>query len=530
MPRNEGGLLVASADLKVIITGDASGLERAYARAGAATGRFGSKLGTLTKAGLIGAAVGGTALLAKGLQSSLSAAMEAEKAQASLAAQLKASGIALDASRGTIDKTVQSLSAMSGIDDEALTSAFTRLVRSTGSVKQAQEQMMLVADMARAKQMDVGAAADVVGKAVDGNVGILKRYGVEIEKGASVTQALGAAQQAFAGQAKAYGDTSAGAQDKVRVAIENVQESIGAKLLPAFNQMLAWAAQQLPKIQAFFDTHGGSIRRVLNGIGEFIRAVWVPIFNTGREIAQAMIAGVRRFMDQHGTEVERIFGRIKTAVMAVATVMQFLAEKVVLPIMKPLFQSVLPTVLGVAVSAIDKVTGAIAKVKDGILWLGNKASALFGKFKEAIKAPAAAAAAALGPLNAVVNSIIRAIDGIIGRAAQVASALSRVQSAAGGIIGKIPGLADGGPVSAGQAYIVGERGPELFVPGRSGTIVPDIGAPTRGTASATTSGTGTVVVNLPNYLGSPTEVAQVIRRELIRLGRDNGGNILAGVA
>ena len=31
--------------------------------------------------------------------------------------------------------------------------------------------------------------------------------------------------------------------------------------------------------------------------------------------------------------------------------------------------------------------------------------------------------------------------------------------------------AKGGPVSSGQTYMVGERGPELFVPGRSGTIV-----------------------------------------------------------
>jgi hypothetical protein len=33
--------------------------------------------------------------------------------------------------------------------------------------------------------------------------------------------------------------------------------------------------------------------------------------------------------------------------------------------------------------------------------------------------------------------------------------------------------ADGGPVSAGRAYLVGERGPELFVPRGSGTIVPN---------------------------------------------------------
>ena len=33
--------------------------------------------------------------------------------------------------------------------------------------------------------------------------------------------------------------------------------------------------------------------------------------------------------------------------------------------------------------------------------------------------------------------------------------------------------ADGGPVSSGQSYLVGERGPELFMPRTAGTIVPN---------------------------------------------------------
>jgi len=54
--------------------------------------------------------------------------------------------------------------------------------------------------------------------------------------------------------------------------------------------------------------------------------------------------------------------------------------------------------------------------------------------------------------------------------------------AGGGMIGKfgtlgpnygIPQRAKGGPVSAGRTYMVGERGPELFVPGASGSIVPN---------------------------------------------------------
>lgn len=45
----------------------------------------------------------------------------------------------------------------------------------------------------------------------------------------------------------------------------------------------------------------------------------------------------------------------------------------------------------------------------------------------------------------------------------------------GGLLGSVlglPGRATGGPVSPGRGYLVGERGPELFVPTSSGRVVP----------------------------------------------------------
>ena len=50
--------------------------------------------------------------------------------------------------------------------------------------------------------------------------------------------------------------------------------------------------------------------------------------------------------------------------------------------------------------------------------------------------------------------------------------------------------AGGGPVSGGMAYLVGEEGPELFVPGSGGTIVPNGGGGT------------TVVLQMTNQFGS----------------------------
>ena len=48
----------------------------------------------------------------------------------------------------------------------------------------------------------------------------------------------------------------------------------------------------------------------------------------------------------------------------------------------------------------------------------------------------------------------------------------------GGLIGSVlglPGRATGGPVSPGRGYLVGERGPELFVPTSSGRVMPNGG-------------------------------------------------------
>jgi hypothetical protein len=83
--------------------------------------------------------------------------------------------------------------------------------------------------------------------------------------------------------------------------------------------------------------------------------------------------------------------------------------------------------------------------------------------------------------------------------------------------------ANGGPVSSGQTYMVGERGPELFVPGRSGTIV----------ANDKMGGDISVMVNV-DASGSKVEgdeqegkqlgrlIAAAIQQELVKQKRPGG--------
>ena len=47
------------------------------------------------------------------------------------------------------------------------------------------------------------------------------------------------------------------------------------------------------------------------------------------------------------------------------------------------------------------------------------------------------------------------------------------ESATGGRRFDLPGRAGGGRVSGGSSYLVGEMGPEVFMPGRGGNIVPN---------------------------------------------------------
>jgi hypothetical protein len=64
------------------------------------------------------------------------------------------------------------------------------------------------------------------------------------------------------------------------------------------------------------------------------------------------------------------------------------------------------------------------------------------------------------------------------------------------------GRAAGGPVTGGQQYMVGERGPELFVPNQSGSIVPNNAL----------GGQINVTVQAGAFLGSSDDAREFARR------------------
>lgn len=79
----------------------------------------------------------------------------------------------------------------------------------------------------------------------------------------------------------------------------------------------------------------------------------------------------------------------------------------------------------------------------------------------------------------------------------------------------LPGRATGGPVSPGQAYVVGERGPELFVPTASGRV--ETASP-GGQVNITVHVNGVSAASRGFMTETGRQVAREVRRVLDRTG------------
>ncbi|MCA3255195.1 MAG: tail tape measure protein [Alphaproteobacteria bacterium] len=67
---------------------------------------------------------------------------------------------------------------------------------------------------------------------------------------------------------------------------------------------------------------------------------------------------------------------------------------------------------------------------------------------------------------------VSALDAIAAAALRQGGGGHGLLGIAGAVLSGLPGRATGGPVTGGRPYVVGERGPELFVPAGAGRIEP----------------------------------------------------------
>lgn len=111
---------------------------------------------------------------------------------------------------------------------------------------------------------------------------------------------------------------------------------------------------------------------------------------------------------------------------------------------------------------------------------------------------------ALGGLRNALQDAAGAVDALA-RAAQDLKDSRGTGTLSSGV--SLPGFAAGGPVAANQTILVGEEGPELFVPASPGVIVPSHGLPAGGGGGGGGGGTQHITV----YVGNEKVAEQVVK-------------------
>jgi hypothetical protein len=118
--------------------------------------------------------------------------------------------------------------------------------------------------------MDLQSATTAIGKAFNENYGALERLGVvlddNVKKTGSFKDVLAALNEQFGGAAAAQVDTYAGKLQQMQNEWQNLQETIGAALLPALTDFMKYLNEVITAISP-------AIQEVLDALGELGRAL-----------------------------------------------------------------------------------------------------------------------------------------------------------------------------------------------------------------------------------------------------------------
>ena len=125
--------------------------------------------------------------------SAVKAAAEDEAAQRKLAETIRSTTAATDAQIAGVEAYITKTSIAVGVTDDQLRPAFSRLVRSTNDVEDAQKLLNLALDLSAATGKPLETVTNALGRAYDGNTTALGKLGLGIDqafKTSIVTESL----------------------------------------------------------------------------------------------------------------------------------------------------------------------------------------------------------------------------------------------------------------------------------------------------------------------------------------------------
>lgn len=119
-----------------------------------------------------------------------------------------------------------------------------------------------------------------------------------------------------------------------------------------------------------------------------------------------------------------------------------------------------------------------------------------------------------------IDWLITKLSNLIAKIGQTMSSISGLTGSALGVAVSglksifLPARAEGGAVQKGRAYMVGERGAEMFVPNQNGSIIPN----------NQLAGVGNITINMNNSISGDTDITMLadrVGREIMRVLKSN---------
>jgi hypothetical protein len=481
-----------SRTLKLSILADVDNLKKGLTDAGTDTETFGGKLSGFGKAAGAAFAVAGAAALAYAgalLVDGVKAAVEDEAAQVKLATAIKNVTSATDATIASVESYITQTALAVGVSDDELRPSFARLVKSTGDVEAAMKLQGVALDASVGSGKSLETTSNLIAKAFDGNTAALAKLDIGLTaaelKTMSFDEAIAAVTATYEGSANAAADTFAGKIDRLKIAFDEGKETVGAFVLDAITPMVTlFVDKVIPTLSTLATDIGEDLQPVFESLGTFFKdtflpgvtALWdylnkyfVPIFKAG---LSPVLEGVKTVFKAVGDLIEDNTGFFK--------------------------------LLGVGVTAFLLIARPFAA------FLG-------GAFKTAWSGVAL-----------IINGVSKAIQGVvagINAAIKVVNLLIKGYNIVNNLkpgskdLQEIPMLATGGLANANSPYIVGERGPELFVPSGNGRVIPN---------NKLGNGGGNIYINVSGAIdqeGTARRIVDVLNNSFYR--GTNGANALA---
>ena len=225
-----------------------------------------------------GAAIGAFAV------SAVKAAAEDEAAQLKLGETIRSTTKATDEQIKGVEKYITKTSIAAGITDDELRPAFSRLVRSTNDVEDAQKLLNLALDLSAATGKPLEAVSNALGRAYDGNTTALGKLGLGISaadlKSQDFDTTFNQLTKTFGNFSENEAQSTQKQMERVKIALDEAKESIGAALLPTVQELTGFLLENfIPALEAFISGLTGT-----DGLNEGLTASQKTAVEWGKKV------------------------------------------------------------------------------------------------------------------------------------------------------------------------------------------------------------------------------------------------------